>query len=95
MYVAANFNFLGKSEAMPYWLKPDGQRVAARQAQRLLGTKDRAKVAVLAPTWQHVPGVSKLLYCFPMALSVDEVLAKIRSAEGRYQETLSAPQPWD
>jgi hypothetical protein len=80
---------------MPYWIKPDGQRVAARQAQRLLGTKDRAKVAALEPSWRHVPGAAKLLYCYPMALSVDEVLAKMRSTKGRYQETLSLPQPWD
>ena len=77
---------------MPYWLKPDGSRVEARQVQRLCGTKDRAKVAGLEPSWEYVPGAPKLLFVYPVALTVDEVRAAI--GNGRYQHMLEPSNPW-
>jgi hypothetical protein len=93
VYIAANFVYLGKSQAMPYWIKPDGSSVSARAVQRRLGTKDRAKVAALEPSWQHVPGEAKLLYVYPMATTISGIRAKLGT--GRYRHTLLPPQPWD
>jgi hypothetical protein len=93
VYVAAGFTLLGPSASMPYWLKPDGSRVEARQVQRTYGTKDRAKVAVLDPSLEYVPGEAKTLFVLPVALTVDEVRARLGT--GRYRHVLEPPNPWD
>jgi len=74
IYRAANFTFLNKTTRVTdHWVTPDGKRLSAPQIYRLLLTKDRKRIAELRPDWRLIEGVPKLLFVYPMRLSVDVV----------------------
>ncbi len=77
IYVAANFAYLGKSHRTAHWITPAGQKISSPQCYRLFKTKSVVKIAKLQPTWQLIRGEPKLLYVYPLRMTVPEVLAAI------------------
>jgi hypothetical protein len=84
IYAASNFAFIGTSHRIGYWLDGDCARVALPKCYRLFGTKSRAKIAVLRPSWRFVPGERKSLFVYPMRLTVPAVLEAIGGEGKRY-----------
>lgn len=95
VYVAANFAYLGPSPAgkSDHWLDPDGNRVDGTRAYRLLGTRGRKRVAELRPDWRLIPAEPRLLYVYPMARTVAQVIERIGA--GHYKAVRSPPSPLD
>jgi hypothetical protein len=78
IYKAASFTFLHKTtRATDHWELPDGRMLSAPQVYRQLLTKDRKQIAELREDWKLMEGVPKLLFVYPMRLSVEEVRERL------------------
>jgi hypothetical protein len=99
IYRASNFQNLGPSQAMPHWIDADGNRISTKMARTRHGTRNMDRIAALEPSWRLVLGKPKLLCCYPMALTVEEALARIvaaaNSGRTRYASVKPWPEPWD
>jgi hypothetical protein len=98
----AGFEFVGEGrDAEPHWITADGRRVSRQKAYSRLGSGGRARVAALQPDWTYVRGSRKMLFLYPMAMSVREALQRLedapRSAKSRpFGLAIQAPpRPWD
>ena len=86
IYTASNFTCLGEARATDHWIDDAGDRVTAAKCYRMMRTKSRERIAELRPTWRLVPGERKLLYLYPLRMSVAQVLERI-GERGRYGAT--------
>ena len=77
VYKGVGFKFAGKSRITDEWETATGKRIGAAQAYRALGTKSRKRIAELRPDWRLVEGVPKLLFVFPMAMTISDVLSRL------------------
>jgi len=98
VYVAANFAHLGAGRTdntSDHWIDPAGERVSGARCYRLLGTRSRKRIAVLRPQWQLVKAEPRLLYVFPMRLSVGQVIERIGAPGSHYKAIKPSPSPLD
>ena len=98
VYVAANFVFLGETRAdnVSYsWQTETGERISGARCYRLFGTRSRKKIAALRPDWRLIESEPRLLYCYPMALTVAQVIERIGGPGRHYQAIKSPPSPLD
>jgi hypothetical protein len=95
IYTASNFTFLGEARSTNHWVTQNGEKVDAAKAYRMFKTKSVKRMAELRPRWRVVIGEPKLLYCYPLRLSVPKVLELIGGDGARYNEVRASPQPWD
>jgi hypothetical protein len=81
IYRVCNFEFVGYSQPMPHWVDIlDGARYSTKQARARHGTRSIAAIGKLAPTWDPVPAAPKQLWAYPMALTVEDALARVAAA---------------
>ena len=100
IYRALNFKFLGYSTPMPHWEDLAGNRISTKMARTLHGTRSMEKIAKLEPSWELVPARPKLLWAYPMAMSVEDALALYDARAGSGRAIYKSVQPppfrvWD
>jgi hypothetical protein len=100
VYVASNFAFVGTAPASEaHWIDAEtGRRINRQSVYRMLGTAAKAAVAAAQPGWRYIGGSPKLLFVYPMALTVSEVLARLealpRAARSRpFRLAIQRPHP--
>ena len=97
IYQAANFAYLGPGPGgkSNHWLDSEGNRIDGTQAYRLLKTRGSKRVAELRPDWKLVRAEPRLLYVYPLALTVAQVIERIGGPGRHYQAVRSPPSPLD
>jgi hypothetical protein len=78
VYKGAGFTRLQEqTRVTDEWVTGTGEHLSSGMVYRQLKTKSRKAIEVLQPDWQCVPGAAKILFAYPMRMTIEEVQAMI------------------
>jgi len=78
VYKGAGFTRLEEqTRVTDEWLTADGERLSSGKVYRMLKTKSREAIEALHPDWKCVPGLPKILFAYPMRMTIEEIQAAI------------------